>query len=319
MARRKKSKSLRPVNSDMEVDNNERENKEHGWSWEKEFQSKEEEDYFSISFFDDHDDGQYSWHTGGGHRYYRQKAISYSRITMLREHEIDDDDDDASPKAPDVKQKGICNSYPLKLKPRFSAPFNIWTSRTEKGESSWSECALCGDDKPTGEMQRSSDCGHLFCEDCMRVYVGGKIQEYTNINKKIKCPKENCNKQLGIQQFRQYIPDEVYDRIVEARRESNVLASPEIMKCPLLFCSAKFVDDNRGFKIKACPGCWGIFCVECGVKWHMGKSCEEYQAEVRADAIAQARAGFDAVAHDLMQYSSLIREHLSLPAIFFFR
>ncbi|KAL3528546.1 hypothetical protein ACH5RR_007868 [Cinchona calisaya] len=283
---------------DMEVDTKEGENREELALFDDDYLSR-------ISNYNNDDDHrQYSsWQSNlaaeDDDDYALQEAIFYSSrfssstITNIEELEDDQDDHEHSPKPFDVKQKGICSSVPLK--PHFDEHYNIWRSSSSKesGECSWSECVICCDDKPIGELKQNVDCGHLFCEDCMKIYIGKKIQEngIINIHKKVvKCPEKDCKNELSIQQFRPYIPDEVCDRIGDLQRESNALANPRILECPLLFCCAKFVDDNKGFKIKACPGCWRIFCVECRVKWHMGKSCEQFQDEVRAQALAEERA-----------------------------
>ncbi|KAI7986642.1 E3 ubiquitin-protein ligase RNF14 [Camellia lanceoleosa] len=152
------------------------------------------------------------------------------------------------------------------------------------GESSYTFCVICDEVAPNRALVESNKCNHSFCKECICIYIGEKIQE--NIGK-VKCPKPKCKAVLEPYFFRQIVPEEVFWRWADALAESSVLYWQTYLDCPCADCEERFVDDERGFKIRACPKCWRLFCVVCKTGWHMGKSCLEFQMELEAERARQ--------------------------------
>ncbi|KAI7986633.1 AT-rich interactive domain-containing protein 4 [Camellia lanceoleosa] len=152
------------------------------------------------------------------------------------------------------------------------------------GESSYTFCVICDEVAPNRALVESNKCNHSFCKECICIYIGEKIQE--NIGK-VKCPKPKCKAVLEPYFFRQIVPEEVFWRWADALAESSVLYWQTYLDCPFEDCEERFVDDERGFKIRACPKCWRLFCVVCKTGWHMGKSCLEFQMELEAERARQ--------------------------------
>ncbi|XP_057504273.1 uncharacterized protein LOC130787832 [Actinidia eriantha] len=171
----------------------------------------------------------------------------------------------------DLKKKGVDVSCSLEFV--YKNP----PRRLEVGECSTTDCVICNCSVPSGGLVRTKKCNHSYCRDCFRTYLGEQIQEdITQVN----CPESKCNVVLKPRFCSQFLPKEVYRRWMDALTESSVLANPVWICCPFAGCGNWFVDDEKGFLIRACPHCWKIFCMNCEVAWHMGRSCKQFQMEL---------------------------------------
>ncbi|KAL5542619.1 hypothetical protein UlMin_010329 [Ulmus minor] len=156
--------------------------------------------------------------------------------------------------------------------------------RFEVGDSSSQtpiSCQICFDTKHHDEIFKIKNCSHSFCMDCMGHYINTKFQENPN---RISCPNMECMKKgsndIELEDFRGgLLPKELIEKWDEARLEASI---PESKKyyCPFNDCSALMEYDDEGDLIimeSECPVCHRLFCVVCGVAWHAGLDCEEFQ------------------------------------------
>lgn len=156
----------------------------------------------------------------------------------------------------------------------------------QKGESSTTVCVICNntsvDVRGGGEFVIISECGHRYCKDCFVTHLIKKIQEDVF---NVKCPISNCKTKFSPKEARSLLPEQVFERWNECLTLSAVLAEPIYIYCPFEWCGKRFVDDERGFLIRACPNCWRLFCIQCKVDWHwhMGKTCAQYKFEVELE------------------------------------
>ncbi|KAL3511570.1 hypothetical protein ACH5RR_024287 [Cinchona calisaya] len=187
-----------------------------------------------------------------------QQAISLS--LQVQEQQLDSHQEITPPhnQDDDVKQSGsICICYSF-------------------GESSRSECGICGYYKSSGSMKRiSRHCAHWFCGDCIRVYVWKRVQK--NVRCMMICPHNHCDAPVDFNLCGEFLPKHVLERWANQVREGVAIAKPEFLKCPYIECNAWILDDGKSYMIRACQECWRIFCVKCRAcyKWHMGKTCKE--------------------------------------------
>lgn len=172
------------------------------------------------------------------------------------------------PQPQDLKKKGLDCSVTYTLGPPHG--------NYGKGQCSYVICRICSDHVPHGVEIKSIQCGHAYCRECFHVYLSEKIQEDAS---KVKCPVSKCETLFPPKSVRGFIPEQVFDRWIRGLTESSVLAQPLYIRCPFEWCGKWFVDDERGFLIRACPNCWRLFCMKCKVGWHMGKSCAQYKFE----------------------------------------
>ncbi|KAI8544755.1 hypothetical protein RHMOL_Rhmol08G0319500 [Rhododendron molle] len=173
-----------------------------------------------------------------------------------------------NPQPQDLKKKGLDCSVTYTHGPPHG--------NYRKGQCSYVICVICSDHVPHGVEIKSTQCGHAYCRECFPVYLSEKIQEDAS---KVKCPVSKCESLFSPKSVRGFIPEQVFDRWIRWLTESSVLAQPMYILCPFEWCGKRFVDDERGFLIRACPNCWKLFCMKCKVGWHMGKSCAQYKFE----------------------------------------
>lgn len=134
-------------------------------------------------------------------------------------------------------------------------------------------CQICYDDKEGKEMFQIQGCSHSFCTDCLSRHVGAKLQENIVF---ISCLSEDCTSTIDPETLRSVVPENVLDRWQEALSESAILASK---KCYCPHCSEVLLDENDEgdeITISRCPFCQKLFCLQCNVPWHLGKSCQEF-------------------------------------------
>ncbi|MED6136522.1 hypothetical protein PIB30_056756 [Stylosanthes scabra] len=196
-----------------------------------------------------------------------QLAIAASLSLPLPHHLInlsdDDSDDDVSI---------------LAAKPE-NTPFGRRKKTKEKGESSSIIaspflCEICTETKPLEESFGVTGCNHSYCNDCVVLYIGSKLQENV-IN--IRCPVPGCKGLLELEGCREILPKEVFDRWGMAMCEA-VVVEGERFYCPFKDCSALLIDDGgEVVRDSECPKCRRMFCAQCKVAWHDGIECSEFQ------------------------------------------
>ncbi|XP_015955045.1 E3 ubiquitin-protein ligase RSL1 [Arachis duranensis] len=151
-------------------------------------------------------------------------------------------------------------------------------NENEKGESSNSAppfiCKICTETKSLVESFCVTGCHHSYCNDCVILYVGSKLQENV-IN--IRCPVPGCKGLLELEDCREILPKEVFDRWGMAMCEA-VVVEGERFYCPFKDCSALMINDGRELvRQSECPNCRRLFCAQCKVAWHDGIGCDEFQ------------------------------------------
>ncbi|CAA0842152.1 RING/U-box superfamily protein [Striga hermonthica] len=138
-------------------------------------------------------------------------------------------------------------------------------------------CEICADEKPKEESFPILGCHHSYCADCVRNYVGAKLQD--NVVS-IKCPVSGCKGSLEPQHCRSILPEQVFNRWGDALCEAVILAT-EKFYCPFKDCSALLVDERKGknevIAESECPNCNRLFCAKCRVPWHSGVTCKEFE------------------------------------------
>lgn len=76
-------------------------------------------------------------------------------------------------------------------------------------------CEICYNDEP-GMKTYAMRCGHRFCTDCYRHYLGQKIWEEGEAAH-IQCPQDNCNRIVDSKTLELLVSDDMKDRYVRSR------------------------------------------------------------------------------------------------------
>ncbi|KAK1301716.1 hypothetical protein QJS10_CPB12g01385 [Acorus calamus] len=155
-------------------------------------------------------------------------------------------------------------------------------------------CPICLEQKPLIECFTMHGCAHVFCMACMGTYVETRVHEGVI---SIRCPNFGCRATVEMDQVRSIVRLEVYYRWRRAVvRSSMVVLSEKQFYCPYKDCSALLtLDDHKREEEFLCPHCKRGCCAKCGVEWHKGLSCEEYQKSEAAEEGRREAAAFDAL------------------------
>ncbi|XP_010917393.2 uncharacterized protein [Elaeis guineensis] len=159
-------------------------------------------------------------------------------------------------------------------------------SMTEIGQSSNTSqvvdefyCAICMESKPLHEGFDINGCSHKFCMDCVGLYIAAKVGENSTV---IGCPDPGCKDgNLEPEMCRSILQGEVFDRWGVVLCESALGTAK--FYCPYNDCSvllSKEGSNNGGEQVMTdaeCPHCKRVLCARCGVPWHEGVDCEQYQ------------------------------------------
>ncbi|XP_030519235.2 E3 ubiquitin-protein ligase RSL1-like [Rhodamnia argentea] len=150
--------------------------------------------------------------------------------------------------------------------------------RKDGGESSERFCEICAERKEAKEMfGNRTVCSHVFCSLCVTRHVETKVRDNVTA---IRCPGMECEGVLQIDSCRQILPENVLCMWEKSLCEAMFLESQKFY-CPFKNCSALLIkdcDDEKVIRESECPYCHRLFCAECGVPWHAGVSCEEFQS-----------------------------------------
>ncbi|KAJ3704880.1 hypothetical protein LUZ61_008585 [Rhynchospora tenuis] len=101
-----------------------------------------------------------------------------------------------------------------------------WKDRASSPSSSYQPqvfCKICMETVPTDKVfQTNNDCPHVFCSDCLSLYISTKIRENTFV---VRCPEENCKAVLEPGMCRDLLTSEVFKRWKVALCESMALGA----------------------------------------------------------------------------------------------
>ncbi|KAL5728493.1 RBR-type E3 ubiquitin transferase [Ranunculus cassubicifolius] len=124
-------------------------------------------------------------------------------------------------------------------------------------------------------MFNKGSCSHRYCSNCMRKHITIKIKEN---NYKIQCPGFlSCSRFLAPKVCESLIPGNLFGRWMEMLAESTVPTSRKTY-CPYKDCSVLLDNDGRVIVTEAeCPNCRRMFCAQCKVPWHAGRTCKKFQ------------------------------------------
>ncbi|KAF0903030.1 hypothetical protein E2562_024022 [Oryza meyeriana var. granulata] len=149
-------------------------------------------------------------------------------------------------------------------------------------------CKICMDDVPLSDTHRGSHgCTHAFCATCLVGHITAKLRTgLTSSTSGVKCPEEGCVAVLDPELSQHILPKDTFERWCAALCWAMVLGASHVY-CPFPDC-AEIIADERGSgnvpdQSSECPACRRQFCGRCGVAWHSGVSCGEYEELAAGD------------------------------------
>ncbi|XP_040383058.1 probable E3 ubiquitin-protein ligase ARI9 [Oryza brachyantha] len=142
-------------------------------------------------------------------------------------------------------------------------------------------CGICMEPMPPSEAHRGGGgCAHAFCRACLAGHVRAKVE--AGSGGAVRCPDASCGGALDPELCRGALPGDVFERWCAALCEAMFLGARRTY-CPFPGCSEMMVadDDECGGQEcvtqSECQSCRRLFCARCGVPWHAGVSCAEFE------------------------------------------
>ncbi|KAK4664853.1 uncharacterized protein QC763_508220 [Podospora pseudopauciseta] len=138
-------------------------------------------------------------------------------------------------------------------------------------------CDICCEDEE-GLQSFALKCGHRFCVDCYRHYLGQKIREEGEAAR-IQCPAEGCNIIIDARSLDLLVTAELTERYHKLLNRTYVEDKETLKWCPApdcqnaIECGIKKKDLTRIVPTVACS-CSHRFCFGCILNDHQPAPCE---------------------------------------------
>ena len=118
-----------------------------------------------------------------------------------------------------------------------------------------------------------SDCGHVYCQTCMREHFRVQIQDGSVKN--LTCPEEKCETQANPEQVKSLLPKEIYERYEATLLQTTLDAMSDVIHCPRIHCQQPVLIDREN-SIGNCsnPNCGFVFCIYCKATYHGVQPCK---------------------------------------------
>jgi hypothetical protein len=119
---------------------------------------------------------------------------------------------------------------------------------------------------------------HKYCFSCMAKHVEVKLTTQDGVP---KCPDRWCNSELTKNECEKFLSSKWLEIFIKRVEEAKIPYSKRVY-CPYYNCSALMHRDECPEARTECQECHRLICIECGVPWHMGMSCQEYTSQLCA-------------------------------------
>eukprot|EP01023_Acetabularia_acetabulum_P037482 TRINITY_DN35569_c0_g1_i1.p1 TRINITY_DN35569_c0_g1~~TRINITY_DN35569_c0_g1_i1.p1 ORF type:complete len:342 (-),score=40.28 TRINITY_DN35569_c0_g1_i1:639-1664(-) len=191
-----------------------------------------------------------------------------------------------------------------------------WTCQccTFKNLCCWDQCSVCGHVRgnliPRHRPQQGGKCpscfeeirlvdqfqvkccAHTMCRDCASNYVNTEMRSNNIPIPCMVCKVDQCEMcriglevvddsglkqccKLSQQDVQQLLQGQEFERYLSLEGKQSV-RNLQFFTCPGQDCGQAFEVDPQQIYFR-CPECVFEFCLQCGVDWHKGSNCENYQ------------------------------------------
>ena len=175
----------------------------------------------------------------------------------------------------------------------------IWSSKSHKGqveseaipnlydtlvENSFHleefECEICFETKSGIECHKMSNCGHVFCHDCLSGYFDSKIQDGDT---SFTCPNPTCGENISQRDIQIHVERDKFNRFERLQFNRALDTMDDIAYCPKPDCRTQTVKWNLESTNVQCGQCGFNYCTDCEKDAHTGE-CKHTDEELEIAA-----------------------------------
>ena len=149
------------------------------------------------------------------------------------------------------------------------------------------ECAICMDDRSGLECHKMSNCGCVFCTDCLSGYFESKIQDGDT---SFTCPNPTCGETISQRDIQIHVERDKFNRFERLQFNRALDTMDDIAYCPKPNCRTPTVKMNRESTNVRCAQCTFNYCTECEKEAHEGE-CKHTDEEMESAARELNRYG----------------------------
>ncbi|CAF2256364.1 unnamed protein product [Rotaria magnacalcarata] len=136
------------------------------------------------------------------------------------------------------------------------------------------ECQICYE-LPNYFLQA---CGHAFCSNCLKMQLSTKFDTtLTNQSLNIKCMISTCDSPLLLRDIKTIIDPKNIPRLARASLDAYLKTDKDIQQCMGTDCKQVYRKSQHP-QSYFCDACLKTYCVKCKVEYHLGATCDQYQA-----------------------------------------
>ena len=125
-------------------------------------------------------------------------------------------------------------------------------------------------------------CGHIYCKSCFAHQCSAAT---SNGIIPIRCLGDsgNCSHIFTVEELKTHLTHESFEHLLETSLAQYVRSNSKSFRhCPTPDCPSIYRLTTERDKL-LCHSCLNIICISCQVQDHSGKSCEAYQAAMKAE------------------------------------
>ncbi|XP_041862940.1 E3 ubiquitin-protein ligase RNF14-like [Melanotaenia boesemani] len=134
------------------------------------------------------------------------------------------------------------------------------------------DCGVCYIGWLGSECVQLYECGHIFCQACLREFCKVQIAE-GNI-RSVTCPQAGCTATPTPSQVKSLIGEELFSRYDRLLLQSTLDSMSDVTYCPRNSCGSAVILEKSS-TVALCSVCSFAFCVDCKKAYHGASKCYE--------------------------------------------
>ncbi|XP_073490545.1 E3 ubiquitin-protein ligase RNF14-like [Aquarana catesbeiana] len=137
-------------------------------------------------------------------------------------------------------------------------------------------CNICFSEKLGSECTYFKDCGHVYCDSCLRDYF--EIQIRDGQVRSLNCPEPKCTSVATPAQVKKLVGEELFGRYDRLLLKSTLEMMTDVVYCPRLSCQTPVMQEPGG-TMGICSSCQYAFCTLCMMTYHGVSKCNDPESE----------------------------------------